>query len=212
MTEERILIEGQKIFPKKRIKLFSLAWTVLALIVAVSTKIKNIFYAIKIGKFQQNFGFFDEIKRIEEQTRSNVSLARFFIITSVIIWLVYYILTKYELTLTNKRVYGKVLFKKRVDLPLDSISSIGTSSLGGIYFGTSSGKIHFKFMKNKNQIHSAINNILIERQNSEKATYEENVASSISNADEIKKFKDLLDLGIITQEEFDAKKKQLLDL
>ena len=35
---------------------------------------------------------------------------------------------------------------------------------------------------------------------------------TISNADELKKFKDLLDAGIITQEEFDAKKKQLLGL
>lgn len=33
-----------------------------------------------------------------------------------------------------------------------------------------------------------------------------------SNADELKKFKDLLDSGIITQEEFDEKKKQLLGL
>ena len=33
-----------------------------------------------------------------------------------------------------------------------------------------------------------------------------------SNADELKKFKELLDSGIITQEEFDAKKKQLLGL
>ena len=33
-----------------------------------------------------------------------------------------------------------------------------------------------------------------------------------SSADEIKKFKELLDSGIITQEEFDAKKKQLLGL
>ncbi len=38
------------------------------------------------------------------------------------------------------------------------------------------------------------------------------VASTTSAADEIKKFKELLDMGIITQEEFDAKKKQLLDL
>ena len=38
------------------------------------------------------------------------------------------------------------------------------------------------------------------------------VAGTISNADELKKFKELLDLGIITQEEFDAKKKQLLGL
>ncbi len=33
-----------------------------------------------------------------------------------------------------------------------------------------------------------------------------------SNADELVKFKQLLDSGIITQEEFDAKKKQLLEL
>lgn len=33
-----------------------------------------------------------------------------------------------------------------------------------------------------------------------------------SHADEIKKYKDLLDSGAITQEEFDEKKKQLLDL
>ena len=38
------------------------------------------------------------------------------------------------------------------------------------------------------------------------------VAGTVSNADELKKFKELLDSGIITQEEFDAKKKQLLGL
>lgn len=34
----------------------------------------------------------------------------------------------------------------------------------------------------------------------------------LSPADELKKFKELLDMGILTQEEFDAKKKQLLGL
>ena len=34
----------------------------------------------------------------------------------------------------------------------------------------------------------------------------------IGAADEVKKFKELLDLGVISQEEFDAKKKQLLGL
>jgi hypothetical protein len=36
--------------------------------------------------------------------------------------------------------------------------------------------------------------------------------SAVSTADELKKFKDLLDSGVITQEEFDEKKKQLLGL
>ena len=36
--------------------------------------------------------------------------------------------------------------------------------------------------------------------------------SAISPADELRKYKELLDMGVITQEEFDAKKKQLLGL
>lgn len=50
----------------------------------------------------------------------------------------------------------------------------------------------------------------------EEASYTEektvSVQAAFSAADEIKKFKELLDMGIITQEEFDAKKKQLLGL
>ena len=38
------------------------------------------------------------------------------------------------------------------------------------------------------------------------------IIKEVSAADEIKKFKELLDMGVITQEEFDAKKKQLLGL
>lgn len=37
-------------------------------------------------------------------------------------------------------------------------------------------------------------------------------SAPVSAADELKKFKELLDMGVITQEEFDAKKKQLLGL
>lgn len=38
------------------------------------------------------------------------------------------------------------------------------------------------------------------------------VDTGVSSADEILKFKDLLDKGVITQEEFDFKKKDLLGL
>ena len=38
------------------------------------------------------------------------------------------------------------------------------------------------------------------------------VIQQLSPAEELKKFKELLELGVITQEEFDSKKKQLLDL
>ena len=38
------------------------------------------------------------------------------------------------------------------------------------------------------------------------------VVQQLSPAEELKKFKDLLELGVISQEEFDAKKKQLLGI
>ena len=116
-----------------------------------------------------------------------------------------------QLTVTDKRVYGKATFGKRVDLPIDSISAVGTSALWGIDVGTSSGRIHFKLVKNKDKIHSELSKLLMERQHSEK---QNNIPlnNSTSNADELKKYKELLDGGVITQEEFDAKKKQLLGL
>ena len=40
----------------------------------------------------------------------------------------------------------------------------------------------------------------------------ENNSQAVSPADELKKYKELLDMEVITQEEFDAKKKQLLGL
>ena len=43
------------------------------------------------------------------------------------------------------------------------------------------------------------------------ATSPNGSAKAISAADEIRKYKELLDLGVISQEEFDAKKKQLLE-
>lgn len=125
--------------------------------------------------------------------------------------LIYWWLGKMQLTVTDKRVYGKATFGKRVDLPLDSISAVGTSALWGIDVGTSSGRIHFKLVKNKDKIHSELSKLLMERQHSEK---QNNIQTNTttSNADELKKYKELLDGGIITQEEFDAKKKQLLGL
>lgn len=51
-----------------------------------------------------------------------------------------------------------------------------------------------------------------EQWEAEKSTRSSSYASQLSAADELKKFKELLDGGVINQEEFDAKKKQLLGL
>lgn len=46
----------------------------------------------------------------------------------------------------------------------------------------------------------------------DKVRANKNGSAQVTSADELKKYKDLLDSGVITQEEFDAKKKQLLGL
>lgn len=127
----------------------------------------------------------------------------------VICVLLYLRIVNCELIITDKRVYGKATFGKRVDLPIDAVSAVGTSSLWGIDVGTSSGRIHFKLIKNKDEIHSVLSGLLMDRQQKPANTV---VQNTTSNADELEKFKELLDKGIITQEEFDAKKKQLLGL
>lgn len=126
----------------------------------------------------------------------------------------YYSAKQVELIVTDKRVFGKVAFGKRVDLPLDMISAVGTSFLKGIAITTSSGAIKFLMIKNNEQIHTAISKLLMERQNTNARASRTVVKQEIpqSNAEELRKYKELLDLGVITQEEFNAKKKQLLGL
>ena len=85
------------------------------------------------------------------------------------------------------------------------------SSFKGIAVGTSSGRIVFKGIGNRDEIYEAINKLIIERQEKAKAEPVKQEAPA-SNLDEIKKVKELPDAGIITQEEFDTKKKQLLGL
>ena len=71
---------------------------------------------------------------------------------------------------------------------------------------TSSAKLNFDFIPSGKEIVDVINNFIQKRMNNG------NITVAVSNADELKKYKELFDAGVITQEEFDAKKKQLLGL
>ena len=120
-------------------------------------------------------------------------------------------LSSYEMVVTDKRIFGKVAWGKRVDLPLDSISATATlRTFKGVSVSSASGKIRFLLIKNANEMYNEINKLLIERQKKE-------VPSDISSdkadtPDDLIKLKELLDMNVITQEEFDAKKKQILGL
>lgn len=119
---------------------------------------------------------------------------------------------KMSITVSDKRVYGINAGGKTVDLPIDSISSVSSSKHKGVVVSSSSGKYKFFGLSNREEVHKAITDLLMERQNNPKSTAEIKQEIQQSSADELAKFKDLLDKGIISQEEFDAKKKQLLGL
>ena len=67
---------------------------------------------------------------------------------------------------------------------------------------------------NNAELHSSISKLLIDRQDKGKATDEhpDKKPEYVGSVEELKKYKELLDGGIITKEEFEAKKKQIMGL
>ena len=133
---------------------------------------------------------------------------------TIVSFLTYLAAKNSEIIVEKDNVYGYTLFGKRVDLPMDSISAIGTAALKSIAISTSSGVIKFCAIENVYEVKDVIVNLVKERQKKTQTVQAAPTAPQVplSNADELKKYKDLLDSGIISQEEFDAKKKQLLGL
>ena len=117
-----------------------------------------------------------------------------------------------RLVVSNVKISGKMKFRVTVDLPIDKISAVRISGLfSAISVSTSSGKSTFYLLSNYKEIYTAINDLLQQRQQMQFSQKNETVAS-VSQADELKKYKELLDAGIISQEEFDSKKKQILGI
>ena len=116
-----------------------------------------------------------------------------------------------SLAVSNTRVVGKASFGKQVDLPINQISAIGLGVFSSVFVATSAGHVHFWLIENRSEVHAALNELLGKFQTDPKNGANITVPTA-SNADELKKYKELLDSGVITQEEFDAKKKQLLGL
>lgn len=140
----------------------------------------------------------------------------YFIILGIILILfiiipliLYFALHSYQLIVTDKRVYGKTTFGKRIDLPLDSISAISKMNfLKGVSVSTSSGRIKFLVLKNSNEIYDMLSQLLLERQSNKTTNTPQNDSFDIPEL--LLKYKKLLDEGIITQEEYDNKKRDLL--
>ena len=126
-----------------------------------------------------------------------------------------FLLFRCDLVVTDRRVYGKAAFGRRIDLPISKISSIslGANLFSSISVATSSGKLVFYLLQNREEVYQTISSAIAVAEKNAPEVIEKKVEPvASSTADELKKFKELLDCGVITQEEFDAKKKQLLGL
>lgn len=91
-----------------------------------------------------------------------------------------------------------------------TFQTAGNNDNRGIWAGRNSQAFARKHYAEADKIKNYIENAIAERN---KPTSNQTIINqAASSADELKKFKELLDAGIITQEEFNAKKKQLLGL
>ena len=210
--DEKIIVKGQ-------LKNSSLLCALLPIIGIVFTLVYDIIVLINdFSRFRSKYSDHQFSNSLNYafgfNNGANMIFYPLIFVLIIIAFIIYIRMLKVEITVTDKRVYGKTATGKRVDLPLDSISSVGTSIFSGLTVRTSSGGIKFVMLKNRDELHETISKLLIERQEKEKPAVTTTIRQEIprSNADELKKYKELFDSGIITQEEFNAKKKQLLGL
>ncbi|MTW85587.1 hypothetical protein F3157_07910 [Virgibacillus dakarensis] len=124
------------------------------------------------------------------------------------------------ITCTDKRVLfldkGMIYGLKQVEIPIEKINSV--SHKKGLMFGTviiHHGSDHMEINQiNKatlNPLVEAINNEIENQKNKKDDKPYRSKEFSFSVADEIIKFKKLFDEGVITEGEFQAKKKELLE-
>lgn len=198
--DEKIIIEGKK----------NKTLNMILLIVPLVFIVISLFNFIKL--YSDTAEWLKDHHAYSWNTQIEFYCGMVFFIIAVVLFIIYIYCAKSQITVTDKRVYGRAVFGRRIDLPMDSISAVGTMHfLNGISVATSSGTIKFKLISNNAEIHKAISELLVHRQNSP-SSLKTSPTNIQSDANELKQFKQLLDDGTITQEEFDAKKKQLLGL
>lgn len=109
---------------------------------------------------------------------------------------------KQILTVTPHRVYIK-LKQQTKEIPIDKISSIEKRGPYTMKIKSSSGTVNITFCTNRDEVANAITDLM----NNKKANKDiESIATSL------RMYQELVKEGTITQEEFEAKKKQLLGL
>ena len=114
------------------------------------------------------------------------------------------------ITLTNYKITGVYNRHLSLNIPIDSISSVSKGWQGSLCITCAGNKYNIMFVGNRDDFCSYLNELLSKR--TQQTMSEHSAKTSIPSYEEIEKLKHLLDNGVISQEEFEAKKKQLLGL
>ena len=137
-----------------------------------------------------------------------------FLLLAGIFSLIYFLISRCNIIVTENNISGKTFWGKKVVLPIHMVSAYATSKFFSVIaITTASGFIRFPCIGNYEEIANILQQLLNERQ--KKTETQENSISQQSNSknlDNLVKLKNLLDNGIITQEEFETKKKEILKL
>lgn len=207
--EENIIIEGKRIWFKFRILILLLV-NYFGGQVVISLRKQNFWTALgsqSAAWVRDNLDSLDEMLALS-------------ILPYQIVWIVLFVLIiiyafygiKTSITVTENRIHGKNGFGKNVEVALENISTVRLSSHKGVAISADGKTIRFPFLKNRKIVYEEINKLLVGKDVPQTVAPKKEIVEKTSNIEEIKKYKELLDMGAITQEEFDAKKKQLLGL
>ena len=178
-------------------------------------------YAIFIGSAFFFAFFFSLLSRWENVF--GLCFGMWFLFVSMPCGLIYhYILKKtfnrVSIVVTNCKIICNYGYKASVNIPIDSISSItmNSSFLSAIGFTCAGNSFKMFYIENRKEIIEVINELIVENTMDRKQVVapitKDQTTNNVDIATELKKYKKLLDDGLITQEEFETKKKKLLDL
>lgn len=223
MSEDKIIIKG--IFEKNKIAQIMLIVSIVAFICALLfsyfafNNLEKYFYLGYGygGTWHYCVGYDNDFMTYFTGEFFSVRLLYgYILIISIIVFIIALIMKKTteggELTVTESRAYGKVGGGAAVDIPINQITRIAPLPNGAEIF-TIVGGNKFPLLKNKNDVLNAIQFLLSSIHRGASQT-ETNISATAnySEAGALKQLKELLDSGVISQEDYNAKKKKILGL